>query len=134
MKPGMEIGQKAVIDIHVTPDMYAQFEGQIVHPAYSTVSMVYHMEWCARQIILPYIEEHEEGIGADVKVRHISPVPAGEELQAEATLTELKGNKIVCELEITHHGTLVGKGEVTQFILQKEQISASIEQAKTAQK
>ncbi|PYZ97870.1 thioesterase [Alteribacter lacisalsi] len=131
MKTGMELGRKAAIDIHVTEDMYAQFEGKVVHPAYSTVSMVYHMEWCARQIILPYIEDHEEGIGADVKVRHISPVPAGENLVAEATLTELKANKIVCELEVTHHGTLVGKGEVTQFILPRDEVASRIEQART---
>ncbi|MBM7095931.1 thioesterase family protein [Bacillus sp. H-16] len=131
MKPGMKAGQEAAIDVVVTPEMYAQFEGNVVHPAYSTVTMVYHMEWAARQIILPYIEAHEEGIGAEVKVRHLSPTPAGEQLTVKATLTELVKNKIVCELEVKHGDTFAGKGEVTQFILPKKDLREKIEQAKT---
>ncbi len=127
----MEVGQKATISVSVTPDMYAQFEGNVVHPAYSTVSMVYHMEWAARQIILPYIEEGEEGIGAAVTVKHLSPTPAGEELAVTATLTELVANKIVCALQVIHGDHVVGKGEVTQFILPRKDLDEKIEQAKT---
>ncbi|WP_026690051.1 thioesterase family protein [Alteribacter aurantiacus] len=131
MKPGMKIGQQATIDVIVTPEMYAQFEGNVVHPAYSTVSMVYHMEWAARQIILPFIEEHEEGIGASVNVMHLSPAPSGEHLLVTATLTELVKNKIVCDLVVKHGETVAGKGSVTQFILPKEDLNRKIQQARS---
>lgn len=126
MKPGMEIGQKATITAEVTPEMYARFEGKTVHPAYSTVSMVYHMEWAARQIILPYLEEHEEGIGGAVSARHIAPTPAGETIEATATLTELKGNAVITAVEVRNSKGIIGKGEVTQFILPKEQITKKL--------
>lgn len=123
MKPGMKVGLKKSISAKVTPEMYAQFEGKVVHPAYSTVSMVYHMEWAARQIILPYLEEHEEGIGGAVSVKHLAPTAAGETIEATAELTELKGNAVVTEVEVRNSKEIVGKGEVTQFILPREQIN-----------
>lgn len=126
MKPGMKIGQTATITAEVTSDMYAQFEGQVVHPAYSTVSMVYHMEWAARQIILPYLEDHEEGIGGAVFVKHRAPTPAGEIVKVTATLTELKGSAVITAIEVHNSKEIAGVGEVTQFILEKEKISAKL--------
>ncbi|HWO96993.1 MAG TPA: thioesterase, partial [Bacillus sp. (in: firmicutes)] len=73
MKKGMQVGDSAFVTAKVTSEMFAQFDGEVVHPAYSTVSMVYHMEWAARKIILPYLEDDEEGMGAAVSVKHIAP-------------------------------------------------------------
>ncbi|MGG1573094.1 thioesterase family protein [Fictibacillus sp. NRS-1165] len=123
MKPGMKIGDTATITAVVTPDMFAQFEGKLVHRAYSTVSMVYHMEWAARQIILPYLEEDEEGIGGGIKASHLAPTPEGMKLEITATLTELKGRAVICKVEVRNEKATVGEGEVTQYILPKEKIS-----------
>ncbi|MCQ5364849.1 thioesterase [Anoxybacillus salavatliensis] len=129
MKPGLEIGQKRMIKAKVTPDMYAQFEGNIIHPVYSTVAMVYHMEWAARQIILPYLETHEEGVGVSVVVDHISPTIAGMEVTVTATLTALDGVKVVCDVEVVNDaGMVAGKGAVVQYIVQKETFYKKIEQ------
>ncbi|SFE20308.1 Predicted thioesterase [Bacillus sp. OV194] len=126
MKPGMKIGDTATITAVVTPDMFAQFEGKLVHPAYSTVSMVYHMEWAARQIILPYLEEDEEGIGGGIKASHLAPTPEGMKLEIKATLTELKGRAVICKVEVRNEKATVGEGEVTQYILPKEKISQKL--------
>lgn len=129
MKPGLEIGQKRMIKAQVTPDMYARFEGNIIHPVYSTVAMVYHMEWAARQIILPYLEAHEEGVGVSVVVEHIAPTIAGMEVTATATLTEFDGSKVVCDVEVVNDaGMVAGKGAVVQHIVQKEKFYKKIEQ------
>lgn len=127
MKQGMEVGNTATITAVVTPDMYAQFEGQLVHPAYSTVSMVYHMEWAARQIILPYLEDHEEGIGGGVEARHIAPTSAGMEIIATATLKEIRGKAVICDVDVRNEKGIVGTGEVTQYILPKEEIARKLE-------
>jgi len=131
MKPGMKIGQKATITAAVTPDMFASFEGKVVHPAYSTVSMVYHMEWAARQIILPYLEPHEEGIGGAVSVKHLAPTPEGETVTVTATLTELRGRAVVTEVIVQNSKEVVGQGEVTQFILDKSEIQKRLNRAQT---
>ncbi|WP_062352434.1 thioesterase family protein [Bacillus kwashiorkori] len=130
MKPGMEIGQIATISFRVTEDMYAQFEGNVVHPAYSTVSMVYHMEWASRQIILPYLEEHEEGMGASVSVKHIAPTTAGTDVTVKAIITKLKKNLVITEVEAFNEKGLIGKGEVVQVILPKQEIREKLANSK----
>jgi fluoroacetyl-CoA thioesterase len=128
LKEGMEIGQTATVTATVTAEMFAQFEGKVVHPAYSTVSMVYHMEWAARQIILPYLEDHEEGIGGAVYVKHIAPSPEGSNIKVTATLTNLEGNIVITKVEAYNEKGLIGKGEVKQVILPKKEIARKLEQ------
>ncbi|MED1202975.1 thioesterase family protein [Heyndrickxia acidicola] len=122
MKSGMEIGRTSNITFTVTPEMFAQFEGEIVHEAYSTVSMVYHMEWASRKIILPFLEEDEEGIGGAVEVKHIAPTGPGTIVNIKATLTKVKENVIITETEATNEKGLIGKGRVKQVVLKKADI------------
>ncbi|GIN87274.1 hypothetical protein J6TS2_36600 [Heyndrickxia sporothermodurans] len=130
MKQGMKIGQTAMIETIVTPDMFAGFEGNVVHEAYSTVSMVYHMEWASRKIILPYLEEHEEGIGGAVQVKHIAPTTANTKVRIKATLIELKDNIVMTKTEAWNEKGLIGKGEVKQVILPKEKINQMLIESK----
>ena len=130
MKPGMEIGRKATIEAEVTDQMVAQFEGKVIHPVYSTVSMVYHMEWASRQIILPFLEEHEEGMGASVSVKHLAPSAVGTKIRVTAELTKIKGNLIYTDVEVFNEKGMIGKGEVVQAILPKEEIKRNIERSK----
>jgi fluoroacetyl-CoA thioesterase len=122
MKPGMSVGQTASITATVTPDMFAQFEGEVVHPVYSTVSMVYHMEWASRKIILPYLEEDEEGMGGAVSMKHIAPSGEGTVVTVTATLSELRSNVVMTKVEARNEAGIIGTGEVKQVILPKEKI------------
>ncbi|WP_456272159.1 thioesterase family protein [Bacillus sp. AK031] len=122
MKPGMSVGQTASITAAVTPDMFAQFEGEVVHPVYSTVSMVYHMEWASRKIILPYLEEDEEGMGGAVSMKHIAPSGEGTVVTVTATLSELRSNIVMTKVEARNEEGIIGIGEVKQVILPKEKI------------
>ncbi|MEK5522196.1 thioesterase [Heyndrickxia sporothermodurans] len=130
MKEGMEIGQTATIEFEVTPDMFAGFEGKVVHEAYSTVSMVYHMEWVSRKIILPYLEAHEEGMGGAVSIKHIAPTTSKTRVKVKATLIELKNNIVITRTEAWNDQGLIGHGEVKQVILPKEKITQMINNSK----
>ncbi len=129
MKEGMEAGQTAEVTATVTPDMFASFEGEVVHPAYSTVSMVYHMEWASRQIILPYLEEDEEGIGGAVTVKHVAPTGDGSVIKVIATLTEFNETVVKTKVEAFNEKGLIGVGEVKQAILKKKDIQKKLESA-----
>lgn len=126
MKEGLSVGEQQTYSTTVTPDMAAQFHGKVVHPVYSTVAMVYHMEWVARKVILPYLEEHEEGMGAEVSVRHIQPAALNSEVTLCATVTEYKKNKVVTKVSVMSNEREIGAGQVTQFILPKETIKQNI--------
>ncbi|MBT2680087.1 thioesterase [Bacillus sp. ISL-35] len=123
MRDGLKAGHTASIKVIVTPDMFARFEGKLVHPVYSTVSMVYHMEWASRQIILPFLEDDEEGMGGAVTVKHIAPCIEGAEVVITATVTDLQDNTILTNVRAETNGRLVGVGEVKQVVLPKSRIT-----------
>ena len=128
MKSGLTVGHTLEIIIDVTHDMHASFEGEVVHPVYSTVQMVYHMEWASRQIILPFLEEKEEGMGAEVKVVHRAPARTGTRLSITATVTRMNAKGIWTKIMIRREETdsIVGEGEVRQVILPKQTIAERI--------
>lgn len=129
MKQGMNVGRSETIDIIVTEDMFAAFEGEVVHPVYSTVAMTYHMEWVSRKIILPFLESHEEGMGASVQLKHLAPSPLGSKVTLTAVLVELQHNAVVTEVTAQNHIGVIGQGIVKQIILPKEMIAQKLRDA-----
>ena len=129
MRPGMNVGREETIEITVTEEMFASFDGQVVHPVYSTVAMTYHMEWVSRKIILPFLEDDEEGMGASVLLKHLSASPLGTTVRLTATLVEYRENKVVTKVTASNHLGVIGKGEVVQIILPKVKIMEKLKEA-----
>ena len=108
---------EATVEVTVTPELCAAFEGEVVHEVYGTTPMIGHMELAARRVILPAREAHEEGIGYKVEVTHLAPAPVGSHVTVTARLRAVEGNRVVCDVEArTRHG-VIGRGTVTQVIL-----------------
>lgn len=126
MKDGLHIGQSEVMTIHVTKDMFAQFGGEVVHPVYSTASMVYHMEWVSRKILIPYLEAHEEGMGAFVQIQHVGPTGEHSEVTLIATVSAVTERSLMTEVIVKNENGIIGKGEVKQVILPKEVIAKKV--------
>jgi fluoroacetyl-CoA thioesterase len=123
LKSGLNIGQTESIQITVSSDMFAQFDGNVVHPTYSTVSMIYHMEWASRKIILPFLEEDEEGMGGAVSAKHLAPAPEGSKLTIIAELIEYDRNIVITKVSVFRDTELIGIGEIKQVILPKRKIT-----------
>ncbi|RYI30645.1 thioesterase [Bacillus infantis] len=102
--------------------MFAQFGGEVVHPLFSTASMVYYMEWASRKVILPFLEEDEEGMGTAVSIRHLAPAAEGSPLNIAAEVIRLERNLICTSVKALHGNEVIGEGEVTQAILPRSRI------------
>lgn len=126
MKQGIAKGQTAQLSVTVTEDMCPSFAGTAVHPTMSTVSMVYYMEWAGRQVILPFLEEHEEGIGASICIQHAAPAPVGKLVTFYAEATDVSDRKVVCKVWAEHDRACVGEGTFTQVISSKQKIMERI--------
>ncbi len=126
VKKRVKIGDSHTITIKVTEEMFAQFEGEVVHPTYSTVWMVYHMEWVSRQLLLPYLEDGEEGMGAAVTVKHIAPSGLGSEVVVVAVVCEVSEREIVTKVTLKNEQGVIGIGEVKQVILPKTVIAQKL--------
>ncbi|OYD08589.1 thioesterase family protein [Paludifilum halophilum] len=127
MKEGLKPGHRETIEMTVTREMTASFGGEEVHPTLSTVTMVYYMEWAGRRVILPFLEEGEEGVGGSISVKHRAPAPVGKTVIFTAEAVEVKLDKVVCRVRAAHDKSVVGEGRFVQAILPRDQIRRRIE-------
>lgn len=133
MKPGLNIGDTYSFSITVTNEMTAQFGGIQVHQLYSTASMITHMEWAARQHILPFLETGEEGVGYHIDIQHKFPVPVGQEMTITSSVTEINGPLIQCAVQATCLHQTAGCGTITQAVINLKDFDARVDslQSKT---
>ncbi|RAL26937.1 thioesterase family protein [Thermoflavimicrobium daqui] len=130
MRSGLTSGYQESMTITVTQEMAASFGGQMIHPTLSTVSMVYYMEWVGRKVILPFLEDGEEGLGASIQVKHRAPAPIGKQVTFTATVTRVIQNQVICTVIAKHNRAIVGEAEFVQVILSKEKIQDRLEKMK----
>lgn len=128
MREGLRPGAEASVTISVTDDMVARFEELgLVHPVYSTWSMVRHVELASRKVILPYLEPDEEAVGYSVSVTHLAPTPVGATVTARARLVRVDGNQVICEVTANRGTTKIGEGTTVQVILPAAALRARLE-------
>ncbi|HRN17451.1 MAG: thioesterase family protein [Trueperaceae bacterium] len=111
-------------ELLVTPAMTVDFEDQHdarlgkLHPVYATYWLAKHMELVSRKLILPFLEEGEEGIGHSVSVKHLASALPGMRLRLTARLEAQEGTRVraACSA-VSELGDLVGEGTTVQVIL-----------------
>jgi predicted thioesterase len=119
MKPGLNVGQSAEVEIEITKDMLATLAGETIHELYATSSLVQHMELAGRKLIVPFLEDHEEGMGSHVEVSHLALTLPGMRVKVKATVTEIRDKKVVCDVEAYNTRGKIARGTVTQSIVEK---------------
>lgn len=127
MKQGLKAGCKAEFEIVVDESMFPSFDGNVIHPVMSTVTMIYFMEKCGRYVILPYLEEKEEGAGYAINIRHINPAVVGQRVKFRATCIKATSQEVICEVVARTKEYLIGEGIFTQRIFLKERMRQKIE-------
>ena len=113
----------------VTEKMAATLNGRLLHPVYSTFWMAYHSEVAARLAIEPYFDEGENAVGGVVEVRHEAMAAIGDTVRISATVTEVKGRKIVCEIEVFSKSRRIGTGRQVQITMQNDEIETLVADA-----
>jgi Predicted thioesterase len=119
-------GFEARLSIVVTEEMTVRFEELgPVHPVYATYWLTRHMEEASRKIILPFLEEGEDGIGFEVRVRHLASALPGMRVEVVARHERTEKNRVFARLEaFSELGDKIGEGETVQVILPKDRIEA----------
>lgn len=128
MKSELQPGTSAEFTVTVTAEMVPVFDGEVIHPVMSTVSMIYFMEKAGRYVLVPYLEEHEEGSGFAVDIKHVGPAVIGQEVTFRAICVEVTQKRVVCEVTADTTRNRVGLGVFTQAIFQKDDIQRRFRQ------
>ncbi len=129
MKPGFEPGITKEYVVQVTEDMCPAFDGVVVHRCYSTWSAVHHMEIAARKVLIDYLEDHEEGVGAHISVDHVATCRIGRTVRLRAELIEIDGRRVICKVEAFDGDRLLAQGKQVQVVMNKNEIKRMIERS-----
>ncbi len=122
MKNIFKPGDIKVHHYQVKPEDVAQFDTGLVHLICSTFALAREMEWSSRLFVLEMKEEHEEGIGTEVSVKHKTPAMIGEALVFQAKVVSFQNNELICEIQVKCNNRLVAEGSTGQKVLPKDKI------------
>jgi predicted thioesterase len=90
---------------------------------YATYWMAKHMEEAGRKIILPFLDEGEDGVGRSVSVTHLAPAAPGTLVHVDARLERTDGNRVFASQTATSaSGKLLGEGTTEQVVLAKSRV------------
>ena len=81
------------------------------------------MEWSSRLFVLEMVEEHEEGVGTSLEIKHLAPAFVGEQVEITATFESLTKNELFCRIEVSVGNRKIAMGRTGQKILTKEKIN-----------
>ena len=132
MKHGFDLGLTRELAVVVTPDMCPAFDGVIIHRVYSTWSAAHHFEIAAREVLVEYLEDHEEGVGSHLSVDHLAPCPLGRTIRVRAELVEVSKDhhpRVVCNVSAYDGDRLLAKGKQVQVVMNKEHLQHYLERS-----
>lgn len=100
----------------------AAFHGEVLHKVYSTFAMARDMEWSSRLFFIEMKDDDEEGVGTHLSIDHRAPAFIGEDLVIKATVSSLRDNELICDIEVQAEGRVIATGKTGQRMLKKERL------------
>lgn len=90
----------------------------------STPSMIALMEEAAMHCVAPHIEDSQTTVGGHIAASHLKPTTHGRTITATATLIKMEGRKLQFSISASDEEGLIGEGEHTRFIVDREKFMA----------
>lgn len=120
MKQDLEIELTLVKTYLIKTEHAASHVGTGEVEVLSTPAMITFMEKTARQCVQPKLSEGDITVGTRVDIRHLSPIPIGENLKVTAQLLETNERRLMFKVKAEWRNEVVGKGKHERFIVNKE--------------
>ncbi len=125
-------GYEATFEVTVTEAMTVDFEqddprlGRL-HPVYATYWLTKHAELVSRKIILPFLDDGDEGIGHEVRIRHLASALPGMRVKLTARFVRQEGSRVYADVRgVSELGDVVGEGATTQVVLPREKLELGL--------
>lgn len=116
------MGEEASLEVTVTEDMLVNLGGRRIHPVYSTVSMVLHMEEVGRELVERHFAPQEDATGYKLAVTHERPARVGDRLRIVARVTGVDERNCSSEVEVHGPDGRIGHGSFVQRYIRKGQL------------
>ena len=120
MAQNLEIGLTLLKNYPIKSQHAAKHVGSGEVETLSTPAMIAFMEKTARQCVQPKLLEDNITVGTRVNIRHLGPVPIGENLKVTAQLLEIDGRRLIFEVKAEWRDEVIGIGQHERAIVNKE--------------
>jgi fluoroacetyl-CoA thioesterase len=101
----------------------SQLKSSLLPPVLATPIMILVMENAALNAIRPFLDEGESAVGTVVDVRHIAATPIGQQVTAEARVTEVSDRRIVFAVTARDEVEEIGSGTHERAVVDLQRIS-----------
>lgn len=122
LKPGLTGTAETVV--RETNTALAMGSGSL--HVFATPSMIALMEQAACNAVAACLDEESTSVGTLVNITHDAATGMGKKVTAIATLTAVKGRKLVFEITAADEDKQIGKGTHERFIVNKEKFMAKL--------
>lgn len=122
LKPGLTGTAETVV--RETNTALAMGSGSL--HVFATPSMIALMEQAACNAVAACLDEESTSVGTLVNITHDAATGMGKKVTANATLTAVKGRKLVFEITAADEDKQIGKGTHERFIVNKEKFMAKL--------
>ena len=116
------VGEEASLEVTVTEDMLVSLGGRRIHPVYSTVSMVLHMEEAGRELVERHFGPQEDATGYKLAVTHERPARVGDRLRIVARVTGVDERDCSSEVGVYGPAGRIGHGSFVQRYIRRGQL------------
>ncbi len=110
-----------------TKEKSAAAVGSGLLKVYSTPALVALMEKTASESLQPYLEPHENSVGAEIHVFHTKPTPLGMLVTCKSTIVETDGRKVVFQLKAHDEAGEIGHATHTRYVIDTERFLKKIQ-------
>lgn len=118
MKESLQAGLKISRRYDVDKDKTIDFMGDDLR-VYATPMMVMDVERTCLALMAEHADEGESSVGARVEIDHMGPTLMNMWVEVRAEVVEVKGPKVVFEVEIHDALDQVGKARHIRFMIDK---------------
>ncbi|WP_010582564.1 thioesterase, FlK family [Schlesneria paludicola] len=112
MKPELQIGASATLERMVAcADAIHLGQGRSSSAiVFSTPSMIALMEYTAREVLRPFLDEGEESVGVNVHVEHLAATPLQAPVRGHARVIAVEGRFVEFEITASDERDVIGRG------------------------
>ena len=127
------LGTKGESKLRVTSENAIDFLGAPGARVLGTPYLISHLEFTARNSLLPFLEKGFDTVGARVDVKHLAATPMGMEVTFKSEVTAVEDRRVQFRVEAFDEREKISEGTHERFIVNIERFASRVE-AKAAGK
>jgi fluoroacetyl-CoA thioesterase len=124
--PAIPIGTKGESKLRVTSENAIDFLGVPSARVLGTPYLISHLEFTARNSVLPFLEKGYDTVGARVDVRHLAATPLGMEVTFQSELIAVEDRRLTFKVRAFDEKDLISEGTHERALITVERFAARV--------